>query len=127
MGECLFCNLPDERVIDQCDYTLTIRDGFPLSAGHTLVIPKRHIATFFDATEEEQMAINRALQRAKSVLDQEFNPDGYNIGINNGVAAGQTVFHLHVHLIPRYKGDREDPRGGVRWVLPEKARYWSNS
>ncbi len=125
MGECLFCNLPDERIIDQCDHTLTVRDGFPVSAGHTLVIPKRHVATFFDTTEEEQLAISRAIQRAKKAVDQELNPDGYNIGINNGEAAGQTVFHLHVHLIPRYTGDREDPRGGVRWILPEKAAYWS--
>lgn len=124
MGECLFCNLPDERIIDQCDHTLTVRDGFPVSPGHTLVIPKRHVATFFDTTEDEQMAISRAIQKARKMLDQEFNPDGYNIGINNGDAAGQTVFHLHVHLIPRYKGDCEDPRGGVRWVLPEKAAYW---
>ncbi len=127
MGECLFCNLPDERIIDQCDHTLTVRDGFPVSPGHTLVIPKRHVATFFDTTEEEQMAISRALQKAKTELDQELTPDGYNIGINNGDAAGQTVFHLHVHLIPRYKGDCEDPRGGVRWVLPEKAVYWGTN
>jgi len=125
MGECLFCNLPDERIIDQCDHTLTVRDGFPVSPGHTLVIPKRHVATFFDTTEDEQMAISRAIQKARKMLDQEFTPDGYNIGINNGKTAGQTVFHLHVHLIPRYEDDCEDPRGGVRWVLPEKAAYWS--
>jgi len=104
-----------------------VRDGFPVSPGHTLVIPKRHVATFFDITEEEQMAIGRAIQKAKIVLDQEFTPDGYNIGINNGEAAGQTVFHLHLHLIPRYEGDCEDPRGGVRWVLPEKAVYWGTN
>ena len=127
MGECLFCNLPSKRVIDQCDHTLTVRDGFPVSPGHTLVIPKRHVATFFDITEEEQMAIGRAIQKAKIVLDQEFTPDGYNLGINNGEAAGQTVFHLHLHLIPRYEGDCEDPRGGVRWVLPEKAVYWGTN
>jgi len=104
----LFCNLPDERIIDQCDHTLTVRDGFPVSPRHTLVIPKHHVATFFDTMEEEQMAISLAIQKASKVLDQEFTTDGYNIGINNGEVAGQTVFHLHVHLIPRYKGDCED-------------------
>jgi hypothetical protein len=92
--------------------------------GHTLIIPRRHVASFFETTDEERRAMLRLLDEAKAMLDREHKPDGYNIGINGGAAAGQTVMHLHIHLIPRYLGDRPDPRGGVRWVIPEKAAYW---
>ena len=122
---CPFCTLPDERVIDQNDHGLVIRDGFPISPGHTLIIPKRHTGSFFDLTETERSDLLLLLDKAKLDVENEFKPDGYNIGINDGPAAGQTVPHLHVHLIPRYAGDREDPRGGVRWIIPEKADYWS--
>ena len=124
---CPFCTLPDERVIDQNDHGLVIRDGFPISPGHTLIIPKRHTGSFFDLTETERSDLLLLLDKAKLDVENEFKPDGYNIGINDGPAAGQTVPHLHVHLIPRYAGDREDPRGGVRWIIPEKADYWSES
>ena len=125
-SNCPFCTLPTGRVIGQCDLTQTLTDAFPISPGHTLIIPKRHFGTYFQATPEELQAISEAINSAKILLDDEFAPDAYNIGINNGAAAGQTVFHLHVHLIPRYDGDIEDPRGGVRWIFPEKADYWSN-
>jgi diadenosine tetraphosphate (Ap4A) HIT family hydrolase len=121
---CPFCTLPPERIIDSNDLALVIRDGYPLSPGHTLVIPKRHFSSWFETTPEEQSAMLNLLGRAKTVLEEEFQPDGYNIGINDGPNAGQTVPHLHMHLIPRYKGDLEDPRGGVRWIIPEKAKYW---
>lgn len=121
---CPFCTLPPERIIDSNDLALVIRDGYPVSPGHTLVIPKRHIGSWFDITSEEQSAMLDLLGRAKAVLGEEFKPDGYNIGINDGPTAGQTVPHLHMHLIPRYKGDLEDPRGGVRWIIPGKAKYW---
>jgi len=121
---CPFCTLPLERIIDSNDLALVIRDGYPVSPGHTLVIPKRHIGSWFEITPEEQSAMLDLLGRAKAVLEEEFKPDGYNIGINDGPTAGQTVPHLHMHLIPRYKGDLEDPRGGVRWIIPEKAKYW---
>lgn len=124
--DCIFCELAKDRIIDECNLTTTFRDGFPISTGHTLIIPKRHVATFFDLTQEEQAAVNKAIQKSKKNLDNEFSPDGYNIGMNNGEAAGQTVFHLHVHLIPRYSGDVENPKGGVRWVIADKADYWSN-
>lgn len=104
---------------------IVIRDGFPISRGHTLVIPRRHVGSFFELTTEERYEMLALLDQAKADLDREFNPDGFNIGINDGAAAGQTVPHLHIHLIPRYKGDLEDPRGGVRWIIPEKADYWS--
>ena len=121
---CPFCTLPLERIIDSNDLALVIRDGYPVSPGHTLVIPKRHIGSWFEITPEEQSAMLDLLGKAKAVLEEEFKPDGYNIGINDGPTAGQTVPHLHIHLIPRYKGDLEDPRGGVRWIIPEKAKYW---
>lgn len=120
---CLFCSLPDERIVSETNLTLTLRDGFPVSPGHTLIIPKRHVKTFFDITKEEHDDIFNAMEHAKVALDREFNPDGYNIGINNGEAAGQTVMHLHLHLIPRYIGDMVDPKGGVRGVIPEKQKY----
>jgi diadenosine tetraphosphate (Ap4A) HIT family hydrolase len=121
---CPFCTLPPERIIDSNDLALVIRDGYPVSPGHTLVIPKRHIGSWFEITTEEQSAMLNLLGRAKAVLGEEFKPDGYNIGINDGPTAGQTVPHLHMHLIPRYEGDLEDPRGGVRWIIPGKAKYW---
>ena len=102
-----------------------IRDGFPISPGHTLIVPKRHVASFFDLTPEERADLLALLDAAKADLDRELSPQGYNIGINDGAAAGQTVPHLHIHLIPRFPGDREDPRGGIRWIIPEKADYWS--
>ncbi len=85
---------------------------------------KRHVVSFFDVTGDERKAMLALLDSAKPGLDAAFHPDGYNVGINDGEAAGQTMPHLHLHLIPRYAGDREDPRGGVRWVLPQKAKYW---
>ncbi|MBT3309147.1 MAG: HIT family protein [Gammaproteobacteria bacterium] len=123
--DCFLCTLPPERIMDECDLTYTIRDGFAVSPGHTLILTKRHAPTFFDLTLEEQAAISAAIQKAKQVLDAEFNPDGYNIGINNGEFAGQSIPHLHVHLIPRYQGDVENPKGGVRWVVPQNADYWT--
>jgi len=99
-------------------------DGYPVSKGHCLVIPRRHVASFFDCTSDERMEMLELLAEAKSLLDLQYHPDGYNIGLNNGAAAGQTVMHVHMHLIPRYRGDVRDPRGGVRWVIPDKAAYW---
>ena len=122
---CPFCTLPAHRIIDANEHGIVVRDGFPVSKGHTLIIPKRHVGSFFEITDEERADLLVLLNKAKVVIQEEFNPDGYNIGINDGPAAGQTVPHLHLHLIPRYKGDRNDPRGGVRWIIPEKADYWS--
>jgi len=121
---CAFCTLLPDRVIDGNATAITIRDGYPVSPGHTLLIPKRHTASFFDLSQQERADLLGLLDRAKLALDREFQPQGYNIGINDGTAAGQTVPHLHVHLIPRFVGDVPDPRGGVRWVIPDKAKYW---
>ena len=122
---CPFCALPESRVLLRNAAAVAIRDGYPVAAGHTLVIPTRHVPSFFEATVEERMAMLELLDQAKQQLQLEFGPAGYNIGINDGAAAGQTIGHLHIHLIPRYLGDRPDPRGGVRWVMPEKADYWT--
>jgi diadenosine tetraphosphate (Ap4A) HIT family hydrolase len=121
---CPFCNLESDRIISESDYTISIRDGFPVSEGHTLIVPKRHVQSFFELHAIEKAAILQALEEAKEALDREFSPAGYNIGINDGESAGQTIPHVHVHLIPRYKSDTDDPRGGVRWIFPEKAKYW---
>ena len=101
-----------------------MRDAFPVSPGHSLVVPRRHIASVADATADEFAAIWSLLSAVRAGIDREMRPDGYNLGINDGRVAGQTVMHLHVHLIPRYAGDSPDPRGGLRWVLPGKAKYW---
>lgn len=124
MKPCPFCTLPVERIIDSNYFGVIIRDGFPISPGHKLVIPKRHVGSWFELNQEEQKGLMELLTKAQKILEKEFSPDGYNIGINDGPAAGQTVPHLHMHLIPRYKGDQEDPRGGVRWIIPKKAKYW---
>jgi len=121
---CPFCTLAEERILIQDKLCLIFRDGYPVSPGHTLIIPKRHIGSFFEATTAERDSLLRLLDEAKTLLDVEFHPSGYNIGINDGATAGQTVPHLHIHLIPRYEGDCVDPRGGVRWIFPDKAKYW---
>ncbi|MCL4745037.1 MAG: HIT family protein [Burkholderiaceae bacterium] len=123
---CPFCSLPASRVAGENEHALWTLDAYPISPGHSLVVPKRHIASFFEATANERAAILALIDEAKERTSAEHRPDGYNIGINDGEAAGQTVAHLHVHLIPRYAGDVADPRGGLRWVIPERADYWSN-
>lgn len=122
---CPFCALPRARILGENDHALWISDGFPVSPGHSLVIPKRHTGSFFDTSDAERHALLALLDEAKMAATTEFAPAGFNIGVNDGPAAGQTVPHLHIHLIPRYDGDVSDPRGGVRWVIPEKADYWS--
>ena len=122
---CLFCNLEKERIIIESDLFVVVRDRYPISKGHTLIIPKRHIDSLFKMTSEEYNALQSILKQAKKILECEFCPDAYNIGVNDGELAGQTINHLHIHLTPRYKGDVDDPKGGVRWIFPAKADYWS--
>ena len=127
--QCVFCQIAEDdtskRIILENDLALVMRDGFPISPGHSLIVPKHHIASFFETSKEERDALLDLIEKAKSTIEQEFSPDAFNIGINDGPAAGQTVSHLHIHLIPRYQDDVSDPRGGVRWVIPDKADYWS--
>ena len=124
MTSCPFCNLDQSSIVLVNDHAVAIYDAFPVTLGHSLIIPKRHVESFFETTKEEQAAMLDLLDEMRWILLRELNPDGFNIGVNDGAAAGQTVMHLHIHLIPRYTGDAEDPRGGVRWIMPDKAPYW---
>ena len=126
MSGCPLCGIQEKKFIAQNSLTFTVRDTLPVSPGHTLILPKRHIASIFEATKEEVAALWEALQQARIGLIKAFSPDGFNIGINDGFAAGQTILHLHIHVIPRYEGDMPDPRGGIRWIFPDKAKYWKD-
>ncbi|HBG05151.1 MAG: HIT family hydrolase [Geobacteraceae bacterium GWC2_58_44] len=121
---CPFCTPGNSKILCANDHALAFFDGFPVTPGHTLIVPRRHISSFFEVTKEEQAALFDLVAQMRELLLAERSPDGFNIGINDGPAAGQTVMHLHIHLIPRYAGDTEDPRGGVRWIMPVKAPYW---
>lgn len=118
---CPFCHIQD--IVLENHLAVAIYDKYPVSPGHLLIIPRRHMVDYFDATRGELQAISDLINQGKVLLDGERHPDGYNIGVNCGEAAGQTVMHLHIHLIPRYLGDLENPRGGVRGVIPDRRIY----
>lgn len=119
--QCPFCH--PEKIIQENELAYAIYDKYPVSPGHALIITKRHVAEVFDATREEENALWRLVKAVKNEICEKYDPDGWNIGINCGEASGQTIPHLHIHLIPRYKGDMEEPEGGVRGVIPEKRKY----
>jgi diadenosine tetraphosphate (Ap4A) HIT family hydrolase len=122
--DCPFCNPdPNRELILESATAYAIYDKFPVNEGHALIIPKRHCADYFNLTFKEQSACVFMLNKLKEIVSQKFNPDGFNVGINVGESGGQTVPHVHIHLIPRYHEDVEDPRGGVRGVIPEKKNY----
>jgi diadenosine tetraphosphate (Ap4A) HIT family hydrolase len=119
---CPFCNLEREIILEN-EMSFAIYDGFPVNEGHALIIPKRHTANYFDLSLEEQKDCIELLNRVKGIVQEKYNPSGFNVGININEAAGQTVPHVHIHLIPRYEGDVEEPRGGVRGVVPGRRNY----
>lgn len=121
MDKCIFCNSADMILENQLAWAKY--DKYPVSSGHMLIISKRHVPDFFAATTDERQALNELLDEAKHLLDDKYHPDGYNVGANCGETAGQTIMHLHIHLIPRYLGDMDNPRGGVRGVIPDKRLY----
>jgi diadenosine tetraphosphate (Ap4A) HIT family hydrolase len=121
---CPFCHLEASRIRLENEFAAAFHDAFPIAEGHTLVVPKRHVASLFDLSEEEQAALWRLVALVRAKLMAELKPDGFNVGVNDGPAAGQTVMHAHLHVIPRRAGDVADPRGGVRWIVPGKAQYW---
>jgi len=121
---CPFCNPPVDRVWLANDHAMALWDNFPCTAGHTLIVPRRHLASLFDATEEERRAMWDLVEKARNRLKETHSPSAFNIGLNDGPAAGQTVMHAHIHVIPRRTGDVPDPRGGIRCVIPDRLRYW---
>lgn len=122
---CVFCaRIAAGELVAENGSAVAFADTFPLSRGHCLIVPRRHESNFFALTPAEQAATWALLAPTRQYVERDGRPDGYNIGVNVGEAAGQTVAHAHVHLIPRYRGDAADPRGGVRWVLPARAPYW---
>jgi len=119
--DCIFCcnrNIVIENELAYADY-----DTYPVSPGHCLIITRRHVSEYFQATAEEKAAIWALVDEMKVIIDRDYKPDGYNVGVNIGEAGGQSVPHIHIHMIPRYKGDMENPRGGVRGVIPHKQKY----
>lgn len=122
---CVFCDylVKKEKVIFDNKLAFTIYDGFPVNKGHMLIMPKRHVESFFELTSDEKLAIDELVTRTKAFLDENFKPDAYNLGINEGVYAGQSILHCHLHVIPRYIGDVSNPSGGVRGVIPAKQNY----
>ncbi|MBI9071697.1 MAG: HIT family protein [Melioribacteraceae bacterium] len=121
MPDCIFCN-NEEKILSN-DLAYARFDKFAVSEGHLLIIPFRHVANYFECTVDEKSAIWSLVEEGKKYLDKNYNPDAYNIGINAGIEAGQSIMHVHIHLIPRYSGDMENPKGGVRGVIPEKQNY----
>jgi len=122
--ECVFCALPTGRIVADNNLAVAIRDAYPVTAMHTLVIPKRHVADYFDLHSAERNAIESLLQHQRAAIMAADNcVEGFNVGVNAGAVAGQTVFHVHVHLIPRRAGDMGNPRGGVRGVIPDRQKY----
>ena len=117
---CPFCNPAPEDIVAANDLCYARYDIHPVSPGHLLVIPFRHVASYFETTYEERMALARLIDDCREITEREYHPGGYNIGVNVGEVAGQNVMHVHVHFIPRYQGDTEHPGGGVRGVIPQK-------
>lgn len=120
---CIFCEYSKEKYIAENDLCFAIFDKFPVNEGHTLIIPKRHFSNYFDATKEEVAAMYDLSQEVKKLIDKKYSPDGYNVGVNVNHEGGQTIMHLHMHIIPRYKGDIEDPRGGIRRIKRQLVFY----
>ena len=122
--ECPFCNLPEKDVLARTDMAVAFYDRFPVSPGHVLVIPEDHVGSLLELPEKDLTELWSLVAYIRNQLTEQYQPAGFNIGINEGIAAGQTVAHAHIHIIPRYAGDVADPRGGIRWVVPAKAKYW---
>lgn len=121
---CLFCDIQNtDKVVVQNDLAFAIFDGFPVSDGHALIIPKRHAETYFDLTDDEVVAMKELAMQMKQIIIEKYHPIGFNVGFNCGMQGGQTIFHAHMHIIPRYEGDIENPRGGIRNIIKSKTKY----
>ena len=120
--DCIFCQI-DRAILAESKRSLAFFDGFPVSKGHALVVPKRHVPTIWDLSADEYIDLFNLVRRMKDLIQDQFEPQGMNVGANCGQAAGQTVVHAHVHIIPRYSGDVPNPRGGIRNIIPGKGNY----
>lgn len=120
--DCIFCHL-DHSILAETKLSFAFLDKFPVSNGHALVIPKRHVASLWEMTAEEYTDSFNLVRQVKDLLQKKFDPQGFNVGVNCSEAAGQSVFHAHIHIIPRYTGDVPNPRGGVRHIIPSKGNY----
>ncbi len=120
---CKFCNVSPEKNFLNGDYGFAQWDKHPVSEGHALVIPQRHFADYFEASEQERNQLWKMVSEVREIIEAKHRPQGYNVGINVGAVAGQSILHLHIHIIPRYQGDMENPQGGVRGVIPDKQKY----
>ncbi len=123
-NDCPFCDLPAERMWIEQELVLATPDMYPAADGHTLILPRRHVGSVFELDDAELRALWSLVSQVRERLRQEHRPDGFTVGINDGLAAGQTIPHAHVHVIPRHLGDVPDPTGGLRGILPHMARYW---
>jgi diadenosine tetraphosphate (Ap4A) HIT family hydrolase len=121
---CAFCGVDRARIAWSSPLAIALWDIYPVSLGHALVVARRHVASWSEVTPDEKRDLIAGVDAARALIDERYQPHAYNIGFNDGEAAGQTIMHFHVHVIPRYQGDVLDPRGGIRWVLPDKAAYW---
>lgn len=120
---CIFCHTANEKLVAENVLAQAVYDTYPVSPGHALIVPRRHAVTIWDLTDEEYAACFALVREAKAILEARHQPDAFNVGVNCGGAAGQSVWHAHIHLIPRYRGDVPDPRGGVRNIIPHKGHY----
>ncbi len=119
--DCPFCN-PDSHLLwFENDIGIVLRDAYPITQGHTLVVPRKHVASIYELSDDIQVSVWSLVSEVRNKID---GADGFNIGFNDGLAAGQTILHAHIHVIPRIRGDTNDPRGGIRWIFPNKAKYW---
>ena len=125
--DCPFCGIDRDRIWLDNAIGIALWDAYPVSEGHALVIPRHHVTSIYDLPSQDQHSLWELVAEARQALLEKFSPDGFNIGLNDGLVAGQTVMHAHIHVIPRYTGDVPDPRGGIRWVIPEATAYWEES
>lgn len=123
---CPFCRVDPKSLWFETKHGRVIHDAYPISKGHMLVVPRPHIQSVYDLDTDTQAALFKLVSDVRRRLNEKYHPDGFNVGLNDGEAAGQTVMHAHIHVIPRWTNDVADPRGGVRWIIPDKARYWGD-
>jgi diadenosine tetraphosphate (Ap4A) HIT family hydrolase len=123
-GECPFCRVDRGRIAWSSPLAIALWDVYPVSLGHALVVPRRHAASWSELMADEKAELTAGVDAVRALIDERYQPHAFNVGYNDGEAAGQTIMHFHVHVIPRYQGDVLDARGGIRWVLPDKAAYW---